>query len=395
MTAWREEPLGAFLKRPPRYGINAPAVPISTSLPVYLRITDIGDDGRLNPGPRVAVADSTALDYRMREGELVFARTGASVGKSYRYRQSDGELIFAGFLINVAPDPKDLDPAFLSHFVRSTRYWDWVAETSARSGQPGINGREYAELKVPTPPLSEQRRIAEALDDADALIAGLERMIAKKEAVKQGMMQQLLTGRTRLPGFTDPWRTKRFDEIAKPRTERFNPTTLEPGALVIDLDGIEPMTGRLAMTEVTNTARGPRTAFRAGDTLFGKLRAYLRKYWFAERDGYCSTEIWALNPEPGIAPMFVRYLVSSDPFIAYSAEAYGTHMPRSDWMVVAGLGCTVPPLAEQMAIARALADIDCQIGVLRARDEKARRVKEGMMQQLLTGRIRLPVEDAT
>ena len=205
---WRVLPLRACLCNSPGYGINAAAVAFDDSLPTYLRITDIGEDSHVRPAPRVSVKHPNAVAFFLSEGDLVFARTGASVGKSYLYDPNDGPLVFAGFLIRVSPDPAVLEPAFLAYYVQSKRYWDWVATMSIRSGQPGINGPEYGTLQLPLPETKEQRAIAGVLSDVDGLIGALEKLIAKKRAIKQAAMQQLLTGKTRLPGFSGGWEMK-------------------------------------------------------------------------------------------------------------------------------------------------------------------------------------------
>ncbi|HEY0225120.1 MAG TPA: restriction endonuclease subunit S, partial [Mycobacterium sp.] len=131
----------------------------------------------------------------------------------------------------------------------------------------------------------------------------------------------------------------------------------------------------------------------AGDVLFGKLRAYLRKYWLADRDGFCSTEIWALRARPGVSVgSFIRYVIEQDRFIEAASTSYGTHMPRSDWGVVSKFELSLPPIDEQRAIAQVLVDADNEIDALERRLTSARAVKQGMMQELLTGRTRLPVE---
>ncbi|MDZ7733892.1 MAG: restriction endonuclease subunit S [Acidimicrobiia bacterium] len=206
MRTVERKPLGKLLRRPPRYGINAAAVPLDPGAAAYIRITDIDESGRFAPNPKVGVGHQDARHYRLGPGELVFARTGASVGKSYLYDQRDGELVYAGFLINIAPDPDRLNPKYLALFAQSKEYWDWVSRTSMRSGQPGVNGREYAQLPVPLPDIATQNAIAHAGTGVDDLIAGLEQMIAKKQAIKQGMMQELLTGSRRLRGFSGTWR---------------------------------------------------------------------------------------------------------------------------------------------------------------------------------------------
>jgi len=196
---WEVKRLGDCLLSRPDYGINAAAVPFSDKLPSYIRITDISEHGRFCPDPRVSVKAANTGQYFLQEGEVVFARTGASVGKSYLYEPHDGQLVFAGFLIRVRPNPDLLVPAFLAAYATTKPYWNWVRLMSMRSGQPGINGNEYAQLPLSLPPLPEQTAIAEVLSDMDAELAALEQRRNKTRALKQGMMQELLTGRTRLP----------------------------------------------------------------------------------------------------------------------------------------------------------------------------------------------------
>jgi len=195
---WEECRLIDCLLANPDYGINAPGVPSSGDLPVYLRITDIDDDGRFMANNRVAVNHPQALNYILKENEIVFARTGASVGKTYLYDPVDGSIVFAGFLIRARIDCSKISPAFFAAFTRAGLYWNWVRVISMRSGQPGINGNEYASLELNLPSLPEQTAIAAILTDMDAEITALEEKLAKTRAIKQGMMHNLLTRRIRL-----------------------------------------------------------------------------------------------------------------------------------------------------------------------------------------------------
>ena len=201
---WEEVSLGTFLVRAPDYGVNAAAVPFSETLPTYIRITDINSDGQFAPCPRVSVDVGAAEEKYLRDGDIVLARTGASVGKSYRYREEDGRLVYAGFLIRVRPNPQRLLSQFLAAYLSAWRYWDWVRLASARSGQPGINGAEYASMPLPLPPkggtLAEQQKIADCLGSLDDLIAAEGRKLEALRQHKQGLMQQLFP----LPGETRP-----------------------------------------------------------------------------------------------------------------------------------------------------------------------------------------------
>ena len=192
---WEQAALGTLLDRPPEYGANAAAVPFSEGLPAYIRITDIDDDGRFVPAPRVSVDIEPSDDQFLQPGDIVLARTGASVGKSYRYRVEDGRLVFAGFLIRVRPNVDRLVPEFLSAYLSTSSYWDWVRLTSARSGQPGINGSEYASMPLAMPTdvagLPEQRKIADCVAVLDEGIAAQRQRLRALRCHKNGLLQQL------------------------------------------------------------------------------------------------------------------------------------------------------------------------------------------------------------
>lgn len=245
------------------------------------------------------------------------------------------------------------------------------------------------EVALPNSP-QEQQAIAGALTDADALVESLEHLLAKKRDIKQGAMQELLTGKRRLPGFTDAWPPTTFGEVAQLRRERLDPRTGDASGFCIELEHLESGTGRLLGSIPMQPSASQKSLFGTGDVLFGKLRAYLRKYWLADRDGVCSTELWVLRARPGrLDRRYLYEVVGQDRFIEVAATAYGTHMPRSDWTVVQGFKFMLPPLREQAAIAEILADMDAEIAAIETKLTKARQLKQGMMHQLLTGRIRL------
>ena len=192
---WDEVTLGTLLDRPPDYGVNAAAVPFSESLPTYIRITDINDDGQFASRARVSVDIDATDEQYLEDGDIVLARTGASVGKSYRYRDEDGRLVHAGFLIRVRPNPERLLSHFLVAYLSTWSYWDWVRLTSARSGQPGINATEYASIPLSLPPdrqtLAEQQKIADCLAPIDDQLNAQARKLDTLKQHKQGLQQQL------------------------------------------------------------------------------------------------------------------------------------------------------------------------------------------------------------
>ena len=196
---WEVKTLRNMLAESPKYGINAPAVELSRDTPAYIRITDISNDGYYRPTENVGVRSVFSEQYILHVNDIVLARTGASVGKSYFYKVEDGKLVYAGFLIKISPLQQILNSSYLFQFMKTKQYWDWVVVNSMRSGQPGINGAEFASMLIPTPSINEQTAIATILTDMDSELTTLVQKLAKARDLKQGMMQQLLTGRIRLP----------------------------------------------------------------------------------------------------------------------------------------------------------------------------------------------------
>ena len=237
---------------------------------------------------------------------------------------------------------------------------------------------------------AEHEAIAVALTDADALIESLEQLLTKKRQIKKGAMQELLPGKQRLSGFRGEWEVKRLGEFVSIRNQKALPSGLDVDTLCIELDHIGQGDGRLFEYSAAQYSTSSKYRFCSGDVLFGRLRSYLRKFWLADRNGICSTEIWPLMVDPEQARSdFLYAIVQSDEFIATANISYGTHMPRADWDIVRNFSVSLPKPKEQTAIATILSDMDAEITALEAKLSKAHQIKQGMMQELLTGRIRL------
>lgn len=187
----RLEEMGASFS----YGLNAAATTYDGQHK-YLRITDIDDESRKFSGkeltsPNVDLSNaSDYLDYKLQENDIVFARTGASVGKTYLYDTSDGEVYYAGFLIRVKIDSK-YDANFIFQKTLTSDYSHFVVVTSQRSGQPGINAQEYANWEMLVPELNEQKKIGRFLTDFDKNIFVCREKIKKLQQFRQAMLAKL------------------------------------------------------------------------------------------------------------------------------------------------------------------------------------------------------------
>ncbi len=407
---WEVSPLGKCLDGRPSYGINAAAVPHSDKLPIYIRITDISEDGRFLPDKLVSVKSELSGNYYLSDGDIVFARTGASVGKSYRYNLNDGPLVFAGFLIRVRPDVEKLLPTFAAAYVTTGNYWRWVRLMSMRSGQPGINGNEYSQLPIPLPSLPEQRAIAMALSDVDALLGALDRLIAKKRDLKQAAMQQLLTGQTRLPGFHGEWEVKTFGDLfnfsggysaSRDQLSTEGHCYLHYG----DIHGatktcVDTHADYLEIPKLDIPLKriSSGSLLKDGDVVFVDA---------SEDDEGTSRHVVVVNKDnvPFISGLHTIVAKSKTDELAHEYRQYcfqtfairqqflfyavGTKVSGISKSNIPKLTLPVPSLPEQTAIATILSDLDTELAALEQRLTKTRALKQGMMQELLTGRTRL------
>lgn len=194
---WQIQELGNLILANPDYGINAAAEPLDFSKLNYLRITDIDEDGNLIEENLSSISVPQANNYILNEGDIVLARTGASVGKSFLYKNISKKFVFAGFLIRIQHDAQKVNPSFLFLYMQSEKYKKWIKTNSMRSGQPGINSNELMTLSITLPCLEEQIHIAKNIEDIKQEINMLNNKIAKAKNLKQGMMQKLLTGEIR------------------------------------------------------------------------------------------------------------------------------------------------------------------------------------------------------
>lgn len=212
---WEIKDLGDCCLIKGEYGINAPSVPFSDELPTYLRISDIDEDGNFKYNQRKSVKDKNAQKYYLQQGDIVFARTGGTVGKTYIHINENGKLVFAGFLIRFRTDKNKLLPSYLKYYTNTKRYWDWVKVVSMRSGQPGINGAEYCLLPLIIPPINEQLQISLILSTWDDAIAKTKKLILQLQQRYKGLKQNLLTGKKRLMGYKVEWKYLHIHQIAK------------------------------------------------------------------------------------------------------------------------------------------------------------------------------------
>ena len=217
---WEQRKLGE-LSSSFEYGLNAAAKEYDGENK-YIRITDINDESREFKQEDITSPDtdlSSAENYKLSEGDILFARTGASVGKSYIYKASDGLVYYAGFLIRARIKP-EYNSEFVFQNTLTGNYEKFIKVTSMRSGQPGVNAQEYSQYQIMMPSKPEQDKISDCLRNLDNLITLHQRKYNKLLNVKKSMLEKMFPKNgsnipeIRFKGFTDPWEQRKLSEIA-------------------------------------------------------------------------------------------------------------------------------------------------------------------------------------
>jgi restriction endonuclease S subunit len=196
---WEVRRMKLLLEEPLQYGANEPAEMMDENLPRYIRITDISEDGRLREETFRSIPEDVAEPYLLEEGDLLFARSGATVGKTFRYEGSWGRAAYAGYLIRARLDPRKGDGGFLQYFTTSSSYWDWLRSNFIQATIQNVSAERYANLAIPVPGLTEQHAIVSCLDrekaKIDALVAKVREAIDRLKEFRTALISAAVTGK--------------------------------------------------------------------------------------------------------------------------------------------------------------------------------------------------------
>ena len=346
--------------------------------------------------------------FKIEKGDILMTRIG-SIGECKLIDWDvDASFYVSLALLKIKPG---FSSAFIAHYSKSAAFQKEVEQHSLQSAIPRkINLGPISSVRIVLPTQSEQRAIEAALSDVDALLGGLDSLIAKKRDLKQAAMQQLLTGQTRLPGFSGEWAVKRLGELFKfsggysasrdqlsveghcylhygdihgsskttidtkadyqdiPKLDiplkRVSPDSLLADGDVVFVDASEDDAGTSKHVVVLNKGGLP---FIAGlHTIVAKAKTAEFAHEYLQ---YCFQT-------PAIREQFMFYAV-------------GTKVSGISKSHIVKLTLPVPSVPEQTAIAAILSDMDTELAALQARHTKTQAIKQAMMQELLTGRIRL------
>jgi len=338
--------------------------------------------GNITPGP----------EHRLQAGDVLFntRNTLDLVGKVAMWRDELPVAYYNSNLMRLEFNPDEIcSNAYANYALNSTSSIARLRGiATGTTSVAAIYTRDLLQLPLLIPKKTEQRAIATALSDVDALVAKLDALIAKKRDLKQAAMQQLLTGQTRLPGFSGEWKVKRLRDAAdvvmgqSPAGTSYNRIGI--GSPLIN--GPTEFTDKHPI-KIQWTSE-PTKFCQKGDLLLCVRGSSTGRINSAD-DEYCiGRGVAAIRAKPDADTSFITYQVhSAIPSIL--AATTGSTFPNIDGKSIRTIAIPLPSPDEQIAIASILYDMDAEIAALEARRDKTRLLKHGMMQELLTGRIRL------
>ena len=377
------------------------------------------------PHPYIRVTDMRLGTVSLAEIRFVPVEVFPAI-KRYRIFKEDIFISVAGTLGIVGKIPPELDGAnltenadritniacsqdYLLHVLMSPLIQNTIESLHTVGAQPKLALSRIRKFDIPLPSTkAEQEAIAEALSDADALIESLEQLIAKKHHLKQGAMQELLTGKKRPPGFSGEWGSFTVGSIADPNQQ----WSFTGGPFGSNLKSSDYTDDGIRIIQLQNIGDGefkndyeiftsPEKAdellscnIYPGEIILSKMGDPVARACiippYHERYLMCSDGIRLAVDEKRFNTYFVYTIINAPEFRTKAANAgTGSTRKRIGLTELRSLKLSCPPLPEQTAIAAILSDMDADITALETRLSKARQLKQGMMQELLTGKIRL------
>ena len=340
----------------------------------------------------------------VQSGDVIIADTAEdeTVGKCVEIKNAINAKIVAGLHTFFCRPIRTFAIGWLGYYLNSSNYHNQLLPYITGIKVSSISRGSIQVTKLLVPPVAEQQAIAEALSDIDGLIAALDKKIAKKRLIKQGAMQQLLTGKKRLPEYTDKWEYVRFGDCAEiyrggsPRPIEKFITKQVGGINWIKIGDVKSNDKYINRTEERIIPEGVSRSrqVHVGDFILSNSMSFGRPY-ILNIEG-CIHDGWLViqNYHRHFDKDFLYYILCSENVMAqYIGMAAGSSVKNLNKDKVASLLLFIPKaIDEQQAIATILSDMDKEISDLEAKRDKHRLLKSGMMQKLLTGQIRLKKE---
>ena len=233
-------------------------------------------------------------------------------------------------------------------------------------------------IKIQIPSVSEQDKVSELFGVLDARIVAQAQLVESLKKYKRGLLSSVFSQNVSLFSTAAFYA---FSELAVRRSEKYDPKC-NAHAVCIELEHIEQETGRIIGSTCADYQNSIKTVCKPGDVMFGKLRPYLRKYAFVQKECVCSSEIWSLIPTDIVIPKYLFYLIQSEAFMKAANVSSGTKMPRAEWSTIAKSGYPIPSKDDQQATVDILETTDRIIVSHVASYDRLIEYKKGLLQRI-------------
>lgn len=357
---------------------------------------------------KVSLSDYEISYFLVKKGDVFFTRTSETpeeVGIASVLLDELPKGVFSGFLLRARPNGNDIEPLLCKYIFTTESFRSSVIQNSTYTTRALTNGAILSSLYVAFPKsIVEQQAIADALTKVDNLITSLTKVIEKKKLIKKGAMQKLLSGEMRLDGFEGEFATKTFSDFIERFATGLNPRDnfeLNKGGNNYYVTIKNFINGKLFLDDncdkITDEAIDiidKRSSLKVGDVLFSSIGRIGDAYVINEKptNWNINESVFSLRPNPAIMDsFFLYYLIKSDSVQKKFDDAIsGSTLKSIKLNDLKEIECTYPQnIDEQTAIANVLTTMDNEIEALEKERDKYKCIKQGMMQQLLTGKIRL------
>lgn len=406
---WEKHTLIELCSGKPEYGANVSAIEKNESLPRYIRITDLNDDGSLRTDEWKSIAEEDAEPYLLQDGDCLFARTGATVGKTYLYKKEDGKCAFAGYLIRFISNNKILNPNFLFYLTHSGEYWRWLTSIQSWGVQPNVNAEQYSKMPVLLPSIKEQQKIATILGTVDDTINKYDSIIETAKHLKTGLMQQLLTkgiGHTKFKKvkwlfgkeieIPEEWEIEKLKEITHKIGDGIHstPNYVDDSDFYF-INGNNLVEGKVVFFD--NTRNVSEEEFRKYkldlnmDTVFLSINGTIGNVAFYNNEKIVlGKSVSYIICNEKLNQKFLFYVLQSEYLKKFfGREQTSTTIFNVSLATVRNSPILLPDIKEQQKIASLFDSVDSKISDLESKNTSLQSLKKGLMQKLLTGQIQV------
>lgn len=389
--SWEFDVLTNHIQRP-EYGYTESASNEKIG-PKFLRITDIQDGGVSWDNVPYCKCDPESLKKKQLWPEDLFvARIGATTGKSYYIESVPEDAVFASYLIRLRTNKKTLDPKFLYYFMQTPMYWEHIDRYKGDRLKGGVNIQILEMLPIPLPPISEQKRIVQVLDQVKRSCKSELIQEGTSLNLKQNLLDQILSRgldgadskQSDIGLLPKNWKVVPFSKAATIAEGQVDPR-VEPYSDMVHVgpENVERDTGKLLDCKTAkelNLISG-KYRFRKGDIVYSKIRPYLKKAILARFDGICSADMYPLTPTRDFDPYFLFAFLLSEKFTSQAIPQQDrTGIPKINREQLNSVLVPLPPLEEQKKIAALMQHLDLKIDL----HHRKRLILEDLFFEVLT-----------